>query len=163
MLCRDQEERAERVAQRRPPPKPCVSLAEKTQLKQRPHPAASEQQSGSTTVLMALKVFSEISLSCVVLLCTVFSKLSLVGLASHLGDVQRMVNNGSGADTATISKGVSLYWQLLLILLVPNCITFLRCLLFGFVGKSGRSFPFPRRSAFVAVCAWGEMCMQHVM
>lgn len=144
VTCRARDEPAKEAPQRRPPPKPCAPPAEK---------APSKQQSGSTTVLMALKVLCEVFLSCSVLLCTVFSKLSLVGLASHLGDVQRMVSNGSGTDPATIRKGVSLYWQLLLILLIPNCITFLRCLLFGSVGKSGHSFPFPRRSAFIAVRA----------
>lgn len=122
------------------------------------HPLAAEQQPGSTTVLMGLKVMCEIFLSCLVLLCTVFSKLSLVGLASHLGEVRRLLNNGSGSDPDAIRQGVSLYWQLLLILLIPNCITFLRCLLFGFVGKSAQSFPFPRKSAFIAVRAFCCMC-----
>lgn len=109
------------------------------------------EQSSSTTVVRGLKVLSEISLSCIVLVCAVFSKLSLVGLADNLGEVQRVVNNGTGSDTAAIRRGVALYWQLLLILLIPNAITLFRCLLFGCVGKSGHSFPFPRQSAFIVV------------
>ena len=101
--------------------------------------------------LMGLKIFSEIFLSCLVLICTVFSKLSLVGLTDDLSEVSRLVTNGSGSDPSTVARAVALYWQLLLILLIPNFVTFLRCMLFGCLGKSGSSFPFPTKMALIAV------------
>ena len=110
-----------------------------------------DDPAGSTSVLMGLKVMSEIFLSCLVLLCTVFSKLSLVGLTDDLSEVTRLVQNGSGSDPSTVTRGVSVYWQLLLVLLIPNCITFCRCMLFGLVGKSSQSFPFPHQKAFIMV------------
>lgn len=109
---------------------------------------------GSTTVLMGLKVLSEIFLTCLVLLCTVFSKLSLVGLTDNVREISRLVpQNGSGLDPSTVSRAVSLYWQLLLILLIPNCITFMRCMFFGLIGKSSQSFPLPNQVAFIGVRA----------
>ncbi len=111
----------------------------------------TEQEKGSVSALMGLKVLSEIFLSSLVLLCTVFSKLSLVGLTDDLKEISRLVSNGSGSDPSTVARGVALYWQLLLILLIPNFITFLRCMLFGCLGKSSQSFPFPTQMALIMV------------
>ena len=110
-----------------------------------------DDPAGSTSVLMGLKVMSEIFLSCLVLLCTVFSKLSLVGLTDDLSEVTRLLQNGSGSDPSIVTRGVTVYWQLLLVLLIPNCITFCRSMLFGLVGKSSQSFPFPHQRAFIMV------------
>ena len=114
-------------------------------------PGTMEYSKGSASALMGLKVLSEIILSSLVLLCTVFSKLSLVGLTDDLNDITRLVKNGSGSDPVTISRAVALYWQFLVILLIPNFITFLRCLLFGCLGKSSQSFPFPTKMALFVV------------
>lgn len=117
----------------------------------KPGAPGSEDLTGSTSALMGLKVLVEIFLTCLVLLCTVFSKLSFVGITDDLAEVGRLVRNGSGSDPDIVARGVSLYWQLLVVLLVPNCVTFLRCTLFGLVGKSSQSFPFPNQRAFLAV------------
>ena len=104
-------------------------------------------------LLLVLKFSTEIFLSFVVLLCSVFSKLTLVGLTNHLGHAAALVRNNtttiSSSDIA--SEAASLYWQLLLILMIPNCLTIVRCLVFGFIGKSNNNFPFPSTKSTIVV------------
>jgi len=103
--------------------------------------------------LLVLKYSTEIFLSFMVLLCSVFSKLTLVGLTNHLGYTAAIARNNttttSSVDAA--AEAASLYWQLLLILMIPNCLTVLRCLVFGFIGKSYNNFPFPSTKSTIAV------------
>ncbi len=100
-------------------------------------------------LLLLLKYSTEIFFSFVVLLCSVFSKLSLVGLTNHLGYFSS--KNGSATSREMASRTASLYWQLLIILLTPNVLTVLRCLVFGFIGKSFATFPFPNLKATIVV------------
>ena len=44
-----------------------------------------------------------------------------------------------------------LYWQLVFILVLPQCVTFLRCAVVGFIGKTRQSYPWPRKNALIAV------------
>ena len=87
---------------------------------------------------------------------TVLSKLTLISLTGRL----RRLTHSSSQDL-NVSKinitmedrnsAVTLYWHLLLIVLIPNILTFLRCLLLGVLGKTTKSFPWPSTKALMIV------------
>ena len=43
------------------------------------------------------------------------------------------------------------YWQLLFILVLPHCLTFVRSAFIGVIGKKRSYYPWPRKSALIAV------------
>ena len=47
-----------------------------------------------------------------------------------------------------------LYWQLLLIMVLPHCVTFMRSALVGVIGKTKATYPWPSRGAMIAVCEY---------
>ena len=117
----------------------------------------SGKNAQAARLLLVLKYSTEIFLSFVVLLCSIISKLSLVGLTDQLGDIAAVVRNSTDKSVSAnmASRAASLYWQLLLILLAPNCVTAFRCLVFGFIGKSYTTFPFPNfRATIVVSISW---------
>ena len=95
----------------------------------------------SSKVVVGLFLFS------IVITCAVSSKLSLVWLVSGLNSAPQ---NDNPED---ISKAVGYYWQLLLVLLIPQFVTFFRTLFFGVCGKQSRTFPWPTRRAILTVSA----------
>ena len=72
---------------------------------------------------------------------SVLSKLTLVSLTDKL-------------RAATGNEAVTLYWYLQFILLIPTFITFLRCLVFGVIGKTTKSFPWPKTKAIIFVSVY---------
>ena len=113
-------------------------------------------------IRLGLKLASGAIFFIVVLSSSVLSKLTLVSLTDSLRYHTWMYQNKSADPTeddeeAWVSNHrddtVSLYWQLLFILLVPNCLTFLRCLFFGFLGKTKMTYPWPTRKAVLLVSA----------
>ena len=93
----------------------------------------------SSKIVVGLFLFS------IVITCAVSSKLSLVWLVSGL--------NSAPHNPEDISKAVGYYWQLLLVLLIPQFVTFFRTLFFGVCGKQSRTFPWPTRRAILTVSA----------
>ena len=94
----------------RPPPPaahhaPLINLIGPPQGPAAKPPTALEDERGSKSALMGLKVVSEIFLSSLVLLCTVFSKLSLVGLTDDLTEITRLVNNWFGLRSFNRGQG----------------------------------------------------------
>lgn len=108
-------------------------------------------------VLLALKFLIGTIFFVVFLVSSVLSKLSLLSLTGHLRSVSMLFINDSGHTDATDEKNaakpsvVTMYWQLLIILIVPNFVTFLRCLFFGFLGKTRKNFPWPTKGAVLMV------------
>ena len=155
---------------------------EKSSLKEDPQPnesagyqsgndpvtGATESQNNFKCKKYATKVFIGIVLLTFVLVCTVFSKLTLVSLTDRLRSVTAVHFNESQAYLYDDNQGeitlipflvendlaVSLYWQLLHIVIVPNIISFLRSLAFGVLGKTSKNFPWPGRKAVLIVSAY---------
>ncbi|KAL5496346.1 hypothetical protein EMCRGX_G012610 [Ephydatia muelleri] len=82
----------------------------------------------------ALKVVIGALLLVLVLSSAVVSKLTLISMTSRLGSA--LVDDEPGA-------AVSLYWQLLFVIMVPQCVTFVRTMLRGVCGKRTSTFPWP--------------------
>ena len=115
---------------------------------------AADEEAGSNSrrILLTLKIAIGLVFFVVVLVSSVLSKLTLVSLTDALRSLTWMYHNNTPTDEKewkknNLDKTVSLYWQLLLVLLAPNCLTFLRCLFFGVLGKTRKSYPWPTASA----------------
>ena len=65
---------------------------------------------------------------------TVLSKLTLISMTSRLSYALAVKET---------SAAVSLYWQLLFVMMAPQCITFLRTMVRGVCGKTTDTFPWP--------------------
>ena len=100
-------------------------------------------------LLSCIKIFIGVIFFFIVLGSAILNKLTLIGLTSRL---RSATFNSSRKDITPEERqtAVTFYWYLQLVLLIPNCITFLRCLIFGILGKT---FPWPSLGAFVAVSA----------
>ena len=83
------------------------------------------------------------------------SKLTLVSLTdalkNHIFQNSSIKNLTWKDHPEDKESAVSIYWQLLLVMVVPNLLTFLRCLCFGFLGKTTNSYPWPKRWAAILV------------
>ena len=91
-----------------------------------------------------LNVAIGVLLLVVVLFFTVLSKLTLISMTSRL-------NAALARDEPSDSDIVSLYWQLLFVMMVPQCITFLRTMMRGVCGKKTATFPWPTFRALLVV------------
>ena len=128
---------------------------------QREPDETSNSSAKGNYVLLGLKIIIGIVFFIIVLVSNVMNKLTLVSLTSSLHHVTWQVQNCTKTKLSDCDKdlnmaetrnsAVPIYWQLLLILLVPNCVTFLRCLFLGFLGKTQKSFPWPQGRSIVLV------------
>ena len=99
-------------------------------------------------VLLCIKGFIGVVFLVIVLVSSVLSKLTLVSLADRLRNVT-YYPNASKKDTTEHERttAVTLYWYLQFVLLIPNFITLVRCLAFGVIGKTTRTYPWPKARA----------------
>ena len=118
--------------------------------------ATTDKEAGSNSrcILLALKVAIGMVFFVVVLVSSVLSKLTLLSLTDALRYHTWIYHTNTPTKAEEeewkeehLNDTVTLYWQLLLVLLVPNCLTFLRCLFFGVLGKTRKSYPWPTASA----------------
>ena len=79
-----------------------------------------------------------------VLVGTVLSKISLVSITGRMFNLTRF------PDEHVLPRSV-LFIQLTFFLVIPEIVSFIRCLVWGVIGKTTESFPWPTISAFVLV------------
>ncbi len=105
-----------------------------------------------TRAIFMIKVLFGFVFYILVLVCTVFSKLTLVKLTDNLREAT-FCNDSSTAKECKSKDGlaVSLYWQLLLVMIIPTFIEFLRSLVFGVLGKTTKTYPWPRMKSIIVV------------
>lgn len=97
-------------------------------------------------ILVGIKFLFGVLLFLTVLTCNVLSKLSLVSLTEKLWIASHNISDQSTPSVLQASntnKAVTVYWQLFLVVIIPQCVTFIRSFAFGVLGKSSRSFPWP--------------------
>ena len=106
-----------------------------------------------------------VSLFAIVLICSVLSKLSLLSITDHLRQLTWDITpkNGSGSGFRYRSEAAGLYWQLFFIMVLPNCVTFVRSFIFGVFGKTKESYPWPSRLALVGVSLVENINVCHCM
>ena len=97
----------------------------------------------------------------IVLGSSVLSKLTLVSLADHLRSVTYFPNASKRDVTGQdLTTAVTIYWYLQFVLLIPNFITFIRCMASGVIGKTTRTFPWPKGRA-IALVSLELICLSH--
>ncbi len=115
----------------------------------------AEQETNAPIFLLGCKLILGAIFFLIVLFSSVLSKLTLVSLTDSLRHYSGILENNSkdvkDSEVKDVYEVAVLYWQLLLILLVPNILTFLRCLFFGALGKTRKSYPWPRWRAIILV------------
>ena len=79
-----------------------------------------------------------------VLAGTVVSKVSLVSITGRMFDLI------SYHDGHTLPRS-ALFIQLTLLLVIPELVSFIRCLVWGVIGKTTESFPWPSKRGFILV------------
>ena len=106
----------------------------------------------SKMVLLGIKGFIGVVFLVIVLGSSVLSKLTLVSLADQLRNTT-YYPNASKRDITEQQRttAVTLYWYLQFVLLIPNFITLVRCLAFGVIGKTTRTYPWPTARAVFLV------------
>lgn len=121
--------------------------------------AQEESDSGSSRrVLLSVKAFIGVLLFVFVLVCLVLSKVTLVSMTDRLRNHTWKIAESHSADAGgdlrwQRSEAAVLYWQLLFVMVLPSCVTFLRAFFFGVFGKTRRTFPWPTFRAGVMVSA----------
>ena len=101
----------------------------------------------SKRLIFAIKAVIGIVFMILVLGCSVLSKLTLVSLTDKLRSVTYYPNStkrDNAASDEDKTTAVTLYWYLQFVLLIPNFITLVRCLAFGVIGKTTKTFPWPK-------------------
>ena len=110
-------------------------------------PRENCSEKGKKWILLLIKWSIGTILCAFVLVCTVFSKLTLVSLTDKLRSVtafnETYLVNDFPPDDPRHDVAVSLYWQLLLVVIIPSIISWVRSLVFGVLGKTQKNFPYP--------------------
>ena len=110
------------------------------------------------TLLFCIKVIVAIIFFFIVLGSATLNKLTVISLIGRMRSATFFFNSSTNEITPEKRQTtVTLYWYFQLVLLIPNCITFLRCLAFGVLGKTTKTFPWPTRKAIVSVST--QLCM----
>jgi len=91
-----------------------------------------------------IKWIALIFIALCILAGTVLSKVSPVSITGRMFNLTRSPNGH------TIPRSV-LFIQLTLLLVIPDVVSFIRCLVWGVIGKSREKFPWPSRWAFIGV------------
>ena len=120
------------------------------QVEAREEPSVPVDAVKSKRLLFTLKVIIGFIFMVVVLGSSVLSKLTLLSLTDKLRSVSYS-NTTQKIKPEDRDMAVTLYWYLQFILLIPNCITFVRCLAFGVIGKTTNSFPWPKGWSIIIV------------
>ena len=117
-----------------------------------------KQGTNSPVLLLGCKILISTMFFMVVLISSVLNKLTLVRLTDSLRNGSEVFTTSSDPpkwSEANASQMIEVYWQIVLVLLVPNVLTFLRSLFFGTLGKAAKNYPWPlgRAIALVSVGA----------
>ena len=126
-----------------------MSLNNRTQKENEP----STNATASKCLLFTIKTVIGFMFFLIVLGSAVLSKLTLVSLTDKLRSVTDYPNF-TIVSKEDETKVVTIYWYLQFILLIPNVITLVRCLAFGVIGKTTKTFPWPKGRSIILVSAF---------
>lgn len=106
--------------------------------------------------LRVLKWIALIFIAFSVLAGTVLSKVSLISITGRMFNLGRSLDIFPEEHTRSV-----LFIQLTLLFIIPELVSFIRCLMWGVFSKTTRNFPWPTRSALVQVN--DHTCIQLVL
>ena len=100
--------------------------------------------SSYTNTLRVIKVVSLLLIGACALVGMVFSKITFVSITSRMYTLY-------SATTADNNQKSVIFFQLVFILVIPELISLVHCLVWGFIGKTSKSFPWPSYKAMTLV------------
>jgi len=109
-----------------------------------PDVAAAAAEPAHSNLLRIIKIVALLLIASCTLVGTVFSKISFVSITSRM---YTLYTDTSSAD----SDKSQIFVQLVFILVVPEIVCLLHCLVWGVIGKTDRSFPWPSGKAVLLV------------
>ena len=123
-----------------------ATISMSTQSRSQNENEASTYTIGSKRLLFSIKTMIGFMFMVIILGSAVLSKLTLVSLTDTLRNATYYSNSTrkTAISTENETKAVTIYWYLQFIILIPNFLTFVRCLAFGVIGKTTRTFPWPK-------------------
>ena len=98
-----------------------------------------------------LRVIKRIALALIASCICVGAVMSKVSLVSITDRMNPRFNFSTFPDEHSIPNRSALFIQLTLLLVIPEVVSFIRCLVWGVIGKTTKSFPWPSQSAFIWV------------
>ena len=107
-------------------------------------PSKEDETDNLSFYLRIIKWISLVFIALSVCAGAILSKVSLVSITGRMFDLTRY------PDGNTLPRSV-LFIQLTLLLVIPELVSFMRCLVWGVIGKTTKRFPWPSRSAFIWV------------
>ena len=113
-------------------------------------PAAKSPSNLKASKPVYLHIIKWTALIIIALFVCVGAVLSKVTLVSITGKMFALISSRDGHMDTVPAQSV-LFIQLTLILIIPEVVSFFRCLIWGVIGKTTEQFPWPNRSAFVGV------------
>ena len=69
----------------------------------------------------------------------------------HVHVIRTIVRTLQLEDRGVRGDIARVYWQLVFIMVLPQCLTFLRSAAVGVIGKTREAYPWPGRRAMIAV------------
>ena len=112
--------------------------------------AAKPQSNMKASKQVYLHTIKWIALIIIALCVCVGAVLSKVTLVSITGRMFTLISSRDGHMNTVPDQSV-LFIQLTLILIIPEVVSFFRCLIWGVIGKTTNHFPWPNKSAFIGV------------
>ena len=117
------------------------------------HAAAAAAAAATNTArvpfyLHVIKWIALIFIALCVLVGSVMSKVTFVSIAGRMFSTLNI--SAPGPDDHTDTRSL-LFIQLTISLVIPEAVSFIRCLVWGVIGKTTESYPWPSRSAFLWV------------
>ena len=99
-----------------------------------------------TNVLRFIKVVSLLVIGACALVGMVFSKITFVSITGRMYTLY----NSTRANEQNNPKSV-IFFQLVFILVIPEIVCLLHCIVWGFIGKTSKSFPWPSLKSLILV------------
>ena len=107
------------------------------------HPDVAAVEPTHSNLLRVIKIVALFLIAACTLVGTVFSKISFVSITSRMYTLY--------TDNAGNPIKSQIFVQLVFVLIVPEIVCFFHCLVWGVIGKTDRSFPWPRWRAMLLV------------
>ena len=113
------------------------------------HNLTSQSLSYANT-LRVVKVISLLLIGVIALFGMIFSKISFVSITTRMYSLYTYPGSSQDDETLTSNK-LAIFFQLVVILVIPEIVSLGHCLIRGFLGKSSNTFPWPNWKSIVLV------------
>ena len=103
-----------------------------------------------TNTLRVVKVISLLLIGAIALFGMIFSKITFVSITTRMYSLYTYPDSTEDDETLTTHKS-AIFFQLVAILVIPEVVSLGHCFLWGSLGKSSNTFPWPNWKSIVLV------------